>query len=134
MPLLVRISRRLAFMAPMSWSAWLTAAPEFFSTPPRTKRVKTARSRSLSAARPASTRAARGTGGAGQGVLVARARHLDQEHVVVETVPDVELAGDLAVELAERVGDRGQRDRLARCLNPGQHRLGGGRTSSGRSG
>ena len=38
----------------------------------------------------------------------------------------VELAGDLAIELAERVGDRGQRGGLARRRDRGQHRLGGG--------
>ena len=59
-------------------------------------------------------------------MLVARARHLDQEHVVVDGVLDVELAGDLTVELTECVGDRGQRGRLARRRNRSQHPLGCG--------
>jgi hypothetical protein len=61
-----------------------------------------------------------------ESVLVTCASEFDEEHaVVVNCVPHVELAGDLAVEVPEGVEKRGQRRWLAGRGHCGQHRLGG---------
>ena len=61
----------------------------------------------------------------GQGVLVTRAGDLDQEHVVFDGVPHIELTGDLAVEFPERIENRGLGRGLARRHDGRQHRLRG---------